>query len=236
MSHYAVFNRHTEFRLANGEESVAAIEALIDELMDDYPVTIEPGMDGKFCLEFASGDVGDSFNGRVGDLIDAMAPHVLDAFMVKITNESLSEDNSEEIFGGPNEEAILAYKRDHAIKEAMDLLRGAAPDAYTLLQGALTGSTAAAGAPKIVITVEGGVVQSVMSNTPVEVFSVDYDTDGTADDELVAIPQDGSDTESAICGISSADVDPKRVDEIAAVINEVVGGQEKLHKKLSQRG
>ena len=221
MSKYVVFNNSTNFRLKNGEESVAAIRALIDEHMDGYRIKIEAGKDNTYFLDFGGGDVGDSFNSRVGDLIKAMAPHTLDAFVVKITVESLSEDNSEEIFGGPDEDAISAYMRKHAISEAMDILRGSAPDAYDLLQGALKGSVAAAATtPKIVITMEGGVLQGVMSDLPVDVFTVNYDTEGEDLNDLISLPQGNDEINNAICAVTTVEVNPDRVAEFSEIITE----------------
>lgn len=45
--------------------------------------------------------------------------------------------------------------------------------------------------PRIVITVEGGLIQKIISDTKIEVVTLDYDTEGTEEDEITNI--DGKD-------------------------------------------
>ena len=53
--------------------------------------------------------------------------------------------------------------------------------------------------PRIVIRLEGGCVQAVLSDTPVELMVVDYDTDGGDPAEMDSIPQnDGSTVEAFV--------------------------------------
>lgn len=219
MSSYTIFNATTSFQLADpAGESIKSIEKLIDEHMDDYPVDLADDGDGTFSLEFDGGDVGDSFPGRVEALVGAMAPHVTTSFLVSIRNESMSDDNTTMVFGGPSQEAIDAFKREYMIKEAMELLRNSAPDAYELLHGALSGGSPATQNPKVLITVEGGVIQSVVSDQPADIVMVDYDADIEDGETLIALPQVDGSVQSARCTISAADLQPSVVREVAEII------------------
>jgi hypothetical protein len=234
MSHYAIFNDSTKFRLADGEASERAIAQLIEKHMDDYPVELSDEGEGFFSLDFDGGDVGDSFNDRVSALVKAMSDHVLDAFVVTVKNtDTSSDDNREEIFGGPSEDSVAAFRRDRAIKDALDMLKRSAPDVHALLKGALGGG--AGETPKIVITVEGGVVQSVMAERPVQVLSVDYDAQGTAEEELADLPQEDGTCAPAIVGISEAEVNPRRVAELSYLIHLAISEQEQLRQRIIQK-
>jgi hypothetical protein len=71
---------------------------------------------------------------------------------------------------------------------------------------------------RIVVVLEGGLVQHVLSDIEgVDVAIVDYDTDGADpdDDKIVAIPQSGSDrVVDAFARIESAVANPARVAEM----------------------
>lgn len=79
---------------------------------------------------------------------------------------------------------------------------------------------------KIVVTIEGGVLQGVLANSPVTLVSLDYDSEGAEAAEIAWIPQRESsadalgpikDFESAVPGSWSAEVSPLRVAELIAV-------------------
>ena len=55
----------------------------------------------------------------------------------------------------------------------------------------------AAEKPKLAITMEGGIIQSAFSNTPIEFSVIDYDTDGADEDELSLVPQNDGRMEEA---------------------------------------
>ncbi len=60
---------------------------------------------------------------------------------------------------------------------------------------------------KVVIVVQGGLVQNVVTSEPCKVVIIDYDVDGTMDDELVNVPQnDGTVT------LANVYQDPPQVD------------------------
>lgn len=50
--------------------------------------------------------------------------------------------------------------------------------------------------PKVVIVVEGGVVQDVLCDQHIQVLLIDYDTDGMEEPEMVPVPVEGTKTES----------------------------------------
>jgi hypothetical protein len=79
--------------------------------------------------------------------------------------------------------------------------------------------------PRIVITVEGGVIQSILSSVPVDVLTIDYDVDGSDSRRLVEVPQEGLGerrTELAHVMIDSAGSglnEPARVNELFALLD-----------------
>lgn len=74
--------------------------------------------------------------------------------------------------------------------------------------------------PKAIITVEGGIVQSVLCSNPVDVTVIEYDIDCAPEEELVSIPQENGTTEQAYVYVHSVDeVNPERVEEILKHVN-----------------
>lgn len=79
--------------------------------------------------------------------------------------------------------------------------------------------------PRIVITVEGGVVQSILSSVPADVLTIDYDVDGRDSRRLVEVPQEGLGerrTELAHVMIDSAGNglnEPARVNELFTLLD-----------------
>jgi len=71
---------------------------------------------------------------------------------------------------------------------------------------------------KVVIACDGGLVQDVCANMPVEFAMIDYDNDGVEDDRLTAIPQDDGTTPEACAYTGAADVLPARVDQLFKAI------------------
>lgn len=51
--------------------------------------------------------------------------------------------------------------------------------------------------PLIIITVEGGVIQDISADVPIEATVIDFDIDGA--DDTIDVPQSGGGTESARC-------------------------------------
>jgi len=75
--------------------------------------------------------------------------------------------------------------------------------------------------PKVVITLDGGIVQDILSDVPIDVIVIDYDVEGIEEDRLTQIPQtpDAS-MEPAYTVEQSANVMPKRVAELFRVVRE----------------
>lgn len=79
--------------------------------------------------------------------------------------------------------------------------------------------------PVLAIVMEGGLIQSLVSNVP-EAYSghkllvIDYDDEGTPDEDLTHIPQQDGSTADAICHME--DVDKATID-LAAVLRQVEG-------------
>lgn len=185
----------TPFRLAS-PESRDAIQGLTHEHMDGYLVdfdehTLPDGSVGC-CLSMDTEDVGDSFRERLEKLIAALTPHVLDAFRVTVRTDSMSDDDRDlTLFGGPDNQTILDFQTQCAVKDAMELLRGVGLKA-AMLQALLKDSELQGKipAPKIFLALEGGVVQGGVVDRAAEVYVIDYDIEGCDPDQIVSIPQD----------------------------------------------
>lgn len=70
---------------------------------------------------------------------------------------------------------------------------------------------------KIVIMVQGGIVDKIISSEPVEVAVVDYDIEGADENQLRMIPQMepvGPESEQALASIQEAEVDAGKVDRV----------------------
>ena len=70
---------------------------------------------------------------------------------------------------------------------------------------------------KLVITVEGGVVSSCVSDGPIEVAIVDYDVEGQEESGLKPIPQGNGVVEFANAYGIAAEVDCLRCNELFSV-------------------
>lgn len=79
-------------------------------------------------------------------------------------------------------------------------------------------------ANRIVIILEGGLVQNVLSDgEPVNYAVVDYDTEGVGDDEITMIPQDSGSEADAVCRTDVTEVNEDWVKEVFTAItaNEI---------------
>lgn len=72
--------------------------------------------------------------------------------------------------------------------------------------------------PRVVVTIEGGNVQSLVSDEPVAVAVIDFDTD-SLDEDLTAIPQGDGKSAEARASIQYATPSAARVAELFDVIN-----------------
>lgn len=212
---YTVFNASTEFALAKGKASKKAINDLIIKLMDDYPVFLE--QDGeKYRLSFDGQDVGGSFNELVGKLVEAMAPHVAEPFMVQLRKESMSDDERDEhFFGGPDVRSAKDFRNQYFLKEALELLRRTGNPHYETLEKAVAGELVDPEKIRIVAVMDGGLIQEVLGTHEVDFRVVDYDTEGADEDGLVEVPQTDGDTAEAYCFGHGVEVNPQWCDQVA---------------------
>lgn len=72
--------------------------------------------------------------------------------------------------------------------------------------------------PRVCIRMEGGLVQSVFSDVPMNFIGIDYDTDGADDDEVFPMPQGDGRTSDCFLSQYPADVMPEEVARIVAAI------------------
>ncbi|MNP09310.1 hypothetical protein D3C76_1014120 [compost metagenome] len=76
---------------------------------------------------------------------------------------------------------------------------------------------------KIVIVLEGGLVQNIVAEEPVEVLVIDYDAEGADEDEITAVPQDNGGTADAVLSLREVEVNPTEVAELFALGSEQEG-------------
>jgi hypothetical protein len=69
-------------------------------------------------------------------------------------------------------------------------------------------------APKVVVFIEGGLVQEVISDSPVNFAVVDYDIEGADDDDIADIPQGDGTTAEAYRRYHKTMVFPNRTNEV----------------------
>jgi len=79
--------------------------------------------------------------------------------------------------------------------------------------------------PKIIITVDGGMVQNVMSTIPVDFCMIDYDTEG-AQEELITKIEFPDGLSEAICYIDSAEENAKEVNRLFKVVEDDFNSKE----------
>jgi len=73
---------------------------------------------------------------------------------------------------------------------------------------------------KVIIVMDGGLVQDVIMSEPAEVYTIDYDIE-SYDENLCKIPQrEGEAEEAFVTKRVDAEVNPDRVNQLAAVIDE----------------
>jgi len=85
--------------------------------------------------------------------------------------------------------------------------------------------------PQVVITLEGGLVQDILSSVPVDAAVIDYDSEGADLDDITPIPQTPNPgTEDACASIRAVDVMPERVAELWAVIDPLAPARVKLYE------
>lgn len=72
--------------------------------------------------------------------------------------------------------------------------------------------------PKIVLTLDGGLVQHVAADAPVEVLVLDVDTDGLVEEDLIDIKDQSGDDAKAYAHFDTADVDEKWVNEVHTTV------------------
>lgn len=108
------------------QKTVERIEALIEQLMDGYPIELEQEDSGSglYRLTMEVEDVGDSFNGRVETLLNAMMNEgcVASPAEVTIRSDEMNDDRDSVFYIGPCEAAITHFKEEIALEEIAQLM------------------------------------------------------------------------------------------------------------------
>jgi hypothetical protein len=76
----------------------------------------------------------------------------------------------------------------------------------------------------VVIVLDGGVIQEVLTSEDVEVGVIDYDTQDLDTADLTDIPQGDGTTEVAYVSLNVPSVMPERTTELITVIKKDVNG------------
>lgn len=63
--------------------------------------------------------------------------------------------------------------------------------------------------PAVVLHMEGGIIQSATTESPVDLFVIDYDGDNSGDDQVIPVDQGDGDTATAYCFFVPMDHDPE---------------------------
>lgn len=115
---------------------------------------------------------------------------------------------------------VTAYTEENVADDLRAAWRELNPDDADELDALLAEYEAAqAGkAPRLCIRLEGGVVQSVFADAPVDVLVIDYDTEGSDGEDLFPMPQEDGSIEPCFLNESGADVLPKEVERIYKAI------------------
>ena len=85
--------------------------------------------------------------------------------------------------------------------------------------------------PTFVVTIEGGMVSSVVSDTPAKVAVVNYDVDRSESESVVKIPQGNGKFADGGCYKMSAEVQPDRAYELLRVANMAEQSQESIQNR-----
>jgi hypothetical protein len=115
----------TPFSLKEGV-SPDVVRALVQEHMDDYCLDFDETADGKFVLDHPDTfEAGESLGTRLNQLAKALESLVADAFVLTLRDcDSPNDERDSEVFGGPDEPSILAFRQQRAIDAALESLRG----------------------------------------------------------------------------------------------------------------
>jgi hypothetical protein len=211
----------------------AAADAAETELVPSVPLVPS----AKFWLGIHTHRHGDSYYAFTHPITeDEFIAHLGDTFEPDRSDESVGieqmtfEHSTPSPTSGPSSAAEAALKAAIHALDLHDRLKPAARETAELEAVRLCSAALATighrqlaienppTPPRLVITLEGGLVQDILSDRPAEVAIVDYDTDGAdpADDNLVPITQDDGTKLPAFARCEDADVRPLEVASVFA--------------------
>ena len=75
-------------------------------------------------------------------------------------------------------------------------------------------------APRVVVALDGGLVQGIVGDMALDAYVVDYDIEGAQLSDLIDIPQIGGDTSEGLMRGESVDVDPLWIDSAMRAYEE----------------
>lgn len=215
---YVTVCESTPFCLVNGRQSEDVVYNLIVKHMDDYRIHLERAGD-QYVIEFDAQDVGQSFPERLRNLISSLGPHVTNAFVVQLREDSMMDERDEEVFGGPSKEAITEFRRNYYQRRAMDILQGEAPDLAALMREALAGKLVRPEDVRCVAVMQGGVLQNMVISHPATTMLVTYDDEDQRASE-VDIPQSDGTSTKGLVGNINATIDTDWCEQLSAIFEQ----------------
>jgi hypothetical protein len=141
------------------------------------------------------------------DLVDSPAPAPIAALTTALRHASGALSACEHQIG---QMSGMFPDEDGTIQDAVD----AADDSREEIEAVLAGLPAKP--IRILIALDGGLVQGGCSDVPVDVTIVDYDVEGADEADLTDVPQDDGTTARAAVGGETFSVDPAFIDAAIA--------------------
>lgn len=79
--------------------------------------------------------------------------------------------------------------------------------------------------PQIIITVEGGVIQDVSANVPINYMTIDFDADGADEDKIYPVPQSDGDPQDAV--VHDCQTGPDKIIKLVRNLREQIKSRNK---------
>jgi hypothetical protein len=179
--------------------------------------------------------------GNLRYTVEAIERHSTDSSRAATTHiaSCYTRETADMIVAGLNGSAPKLLASLQSMIEASDNLTGSiegSTDQFDIEKGALMDATSAAeklveavnagtatatasdDLPRVVLTIEGGLVSDVLATVPIECLTIDYDTEGADVTDLSKVPQGNGAFADAFAVIRSTNIDPERVGELFGAV------------------
>lgn len=176
-------------------ESLDKVREIAQDCFDDYSVDIEDarpapsdgttGPSFRVSMDGADGYPQTLYKNAIS-FAERVGPMLTGGLEITIRTDTMSDERDMVVVAGPSPEVIAQFQRSMAIDEAIDALRSRAPELVQMLNQAKDGREAPPPV-KVVVEVEGGLIQNVVASAPVDMTVCDYDTEGVSMDDLMLV-------------------------------------------------